>query len=49
VVVVVPYISSCGSLEIMKGAADAKTVSYKRVAVKNPEYSEWGLEEEFTV
>lgn len=49
VVVVIPYISSCGSLEIMKGTGDAKTVSYARAAVKNPESNEWALEEKLTV
>lgn len=42
VVVVVPYISSCGSLEIMKGTEDPK-VSHTRAAVKNPKSKDWDL------
>lgn len=46
VVMVIPDISSCGSLEIMKGTGEAKTVSYTRAAVKkNPELNEWALKE----
>lgn len=48
-VVVIPYISSCGNREIVKSTGDANGVTYSRTAVRNPESSEQALEEEFTV
>lgn len=48
-VVVTPYTSSCGSLEIVKGTEDSNGVTCTRAAVRNTESSEQTLEEEFTV